>query len=440
MRRLVQRILHPLFLRTPRVRTWAFAVLDLAARPVLLFFRLDKPPSNAAGAAALEARGDEFNAAAETYYAERANPAELMAKPFSEPEALARRFIDVGVLIDGLRLQPGDTVLELGAGTCWLSHFLNKFGCRTIAIDVSASALSMGRTVFERDPQTNWQLNPQFLTYDGHTLPIPSATVDRIVLYDAYHHLPNAAQLMREMRRVLAPEGIVGMSEPGRGHAMSRPSLAETEATGVLENELVLEEIGELALSCGFAAARVLVATRPPVFEVEAADLRRFMGGKGFSRYWQALSAGLDGHHYILLFVGDPVPTTRRPKLLRARLASASGARLQQGKSQTLTVSMHNAGDTRWLSAEHAPGWTRLGGHLYRVLDGQVDRPLVDFDWLRVALPSDVAPDETVRLSVQLPPIERPGEYLVAFDLVIEGVAWFADRGSTPVEIPCQVV
>jgi len=69
-----------------------------------------------------------------------------------------------------------------------------------------------------------------------------------------------------------------------------------------------------------------------------------------------------------------------------------------------------------------------------------VDRPLVDFDWLRVALPSDVAPDETVRLSVQLPPIERPGEYLVAFDLVIEGVAWFADRGSTPVEIPCQVV
>jgi SAM-dependent methyltransferase len=436
----VRRVLHPIFARSPRVRSRALAAIDIAARPVLLFFRLDRPRSDAAGAARLESRTDEFNKAAETYYAQHTNLAQLLEKPFSEPDALPKRLVDVGVLIDGLRLRPGDTVLELGAGTCWLSHLLNRFGCRTIAVDVSRSALAMGRQLFERDPRTNWQLDPQFLSYDGHKIPLPDGSVDRIVLYDAYHHLPNPSHLMREMRRLLTADGIVGMSEPGRGHAASAPSEAEAAATGVLENELALEDIAEVALSCGFAAARVVIANRLPVFEIEAADLRPFMGGKGFARYWQALTAGLDGHHYILLFAGDPVPTTRRPKLLRARLGPSPSVRMRHGMSGRLTLSVHNAGDTRWLAAENSPGWTRLGAHLYRVLEGPEGRVPVDFDWLRVALPSDVAPDGMVRLSIQLPAIERPGEYLLVFDLVIEGVAWFADRGSMRLEVPCRVV
>jgi len=60
----------------------------------------------------------------------------------------------------------------------------------------------LGRTLFERDPQTNWSLDPAFLAYDGQTLPVADATVDRIVLYDAFHHIPNQEHLLREMRRV----------------------------------------------------------------------------------------------------------------------------------------------------------------------------------------------------------------------------------------------
>jgi SAM-dependent methyltransferase len=433
-------MLHAMLARAPRVRSQAFAALDLVARPALFMFRLERPRSDAAAAATLASRTDDFNKAAETYYAQHADSAQLLEKPFSEPDALPRRLIDVGVLIDGMRLSPGDTVLDLGAGTCWLSHLLNRYGCRTIAVDVSTSALALGRQVFERDPRTNWQLDPQFLPYDGHRLPIADGSVDRIVLYDAYHHLPNPADLLREMRRVLAPDGIVGMSEPGRGHAGSAPSVAEAQVTGVLENELALEDIGEAARSCGFAAARVIVANRLPAFEIEMADLRSFMGGKGFARYWQALSAGLDGHHYILLFAGDPVPSTTRPKLLRARLRPASPmARMQQGITGRLMLTLHNAGDTRWLAAANAPGWTRLGAHLYAEHSAGRPSTLLDFDWLRVALPADVDPDGMVRISVQLPAIDRPGEYLLVFDLVIEGVAWFADRGSMPLEVPCRV-
>jgi SAM-dependent methyltransferase len=433
----IRRVLHPVWRRQPRLRSWALDVVDLAARPILAPFRLARPASDPSAAAALEARTDEFTRAAQAYYREQ-GASHLEDKPFSEPASLSRRLIDVGVLLDALRLAPGDRVLDVGAGTCWLSHLLNRYGCRTLAVDVSASALAIGRRLFEQDPKTRWDLRPAFAAYDGRALPLPAASIDRIVLYDAYHHLPNARQLLSEFRRVLRPDGILGMSEPGRGHTASASSRAEA-ATGVLENELVLEDIAELALDAGFTAARAIVAANRPLAEVDALQLRRFMGGAGFARYWKNLCAELDGHHYVLLFAGDPAITTRRPKQLKAIVTQAGKPhRLQtpRGAPHPVALDVYNAGDTTWLNGKGEPGWTRLGAHLYRA---NAARALVDYDWLRVPLPSAVHPEQAVRLSVQLPAIDEAGDYDVEFDLVVEGVTWFAERGSIPLVVPCRV-
>jgi SAM-dependent methyltransferase len=431
----VRRSLHPVWRRAPRLRSLALAAVDVAVRPLFLPFRLGRPPSQDTRAR-LEAQTDKLNAAAERYFAAHTDERHLLDKPFSEPAALSRRLIDVGVLIDGLRLEPGDTVLELGAGSCWLSHFLNRFGCRTISIDVSPSALAVGRRLFERDPHTNWSLDPQFLAYDGRALPVGDGSVDRVLLYDAYHHLPNPAQLLREMRRALRPDGIVAMSEPGRGHAETGVALSEA-ATGVLENELVIEDIGELALASGFTAARIIVAANAPLAEIDVAGLRPFMGGRGFAQYWKNLCAALDGHHYLLLFCGDPAPTTRRARRLKAILRiTPAPVQASAGQPAAIEIELHNAGDTRWLSTANQPGWTRVGAHLYRA---DPSRTLVDFDWLRVELPRDIAPNQTVRVRATLPPITDPGDYLAAFDLVIEGKAWFADRDSVSIDLPLSV-
>ena len=436
MIQVIRERVQPILRRAPWLRGLALDAVDLAARPLLWPFRLSRPRSDAAGAARIGQQLDELNRAAETYYAAHADSAQLLDKPFSEPDALARRLIDIGVLIDSMRLEPGDTVLELGAGTCWVSHLLNKFGCRTIAVDVSPTALALGRQVFERDPHTNWSLDPEFLPYDGLTLPVEHASVDRIVLYDAYHHLPNPSHLMREMRRVLKADGIAAMSEPGRGHAASAPSVAEVAATGVLEQELVLEDIAGLAIASGFSAARVVVTGRTPLFEVDASGLRSFMGGRGVARYWKHLCASLDGHHYLLLFAGDAVPTTARPRLLRAALRAVSegAATVPRGETKRVLLHVHNAGDTRWIAAEGARGWTRVGAHLYR------DERSVDFDWLRMALPGNVGPERSVSMTATLPGIDQPGRYRAMFDLVVEGRTWFADRGSMPLEVTWTVV
>ena len=439
MLQLIRRAAQPLFRKAPRLRSLALTGLDLAARPVLLSFRLGRPPSNDAGGAALEGQTAAFNRAAEDYFAAYPNPEHLLGKPFSEPESLSRRLIDLGVLLYGLRLRPGDVVLDLGAGTCWVSHLFNRFGCRTIAVDVSPTALAIGRTMFERDPQTNWTLEPAFLPYDGQTLPVADASVDRVVLYDAFHHIPNPGRLLREMRRVLKPDGIVGMSEPGRGHSTSPPSVAETAATGVLERELVLEDIADQAIAAGFAAAHVIADTQAPLLELDARQLRRFMGGRGFARYWRNLCAELDGHHYILLFAADPRPTTTRPKRLQAVISTTGlrgDLRMRPGERGHLVVELHNAGDTTWLHQANEPGWTRLGAHLHRA---DPARSLIDYDWFRAPLPHDVGPEGGVRLDVQLPPITEAGDYLLVFDLVIEGSAWFAERGSLTLDVLCRV-
>lgn len=418
-------------------RAW-FAIVDAAVRPLLAPFRTPRPVSQPAADRAIEQAGDEFNRAAEQYYA-AADPAHLTGKPFSEPETFAKRMTDVGVIADALRLRPGDVVLELGAGAGWLSHFLNRFGCRTIAVDVSPTALAMGRRLFEQDPRTNWALDPQFLPYDGHRIPVGDAAVDAVVLYDTFHHLPNPRAILKELRRVLREDGVVAMSEPGRGHAKSAGSALEAASTGVLERELVLEEIAEEAIAAGFAAARVVIAPRSPLLELDAAELRPFMGGKHFSTYWRGLTAALDGHHYLLLHVGDPRPTTRRPRRLMAAINGEAGLQtglpltLHAHESRTIQVTAQNLGDTTWLAAAGRPGWTRLGAHVYRA-GGTME--VVDFDWLRVPLPHDVGPGGAVTLAVTLPPIAAPGDYTIVLDLVVEGLTWFAERESQPLVIP----
>jgi hypothetical protein len=315
---------------------------------------------------------------------------------------------------------------------------LNRYGCTTISVDVSPTAIQLGRQLFQSDARTNWKLNPRFLAYDGHRLPVNDGSCDRIVINDAFHHVPNQRQLLTEMHRVLGDEGIVAMSEPGRGHAAAPHSLDEANEWGVLENELVLEDIAALARACGFDDVKVVATTPHVQVEVDAADLGAFMGGKGFAGYWKAFCSALEQHHYIVLYKGRPVPTTRRPATLAARL-DVNGSLPSHSAGAAIAAHLHvvNVGDTLWLGGTTPrAGWTRIGAHLYR--EG-ASRTLVDYDWWRADLPDTIAPGAQVTLDVLLPPLTTAGEYVVVFDLVVEGMTWFAAEGSPPLEVRLRI-
>ena len=387
--------------------------------------------------AAVLARTDELNRMAERYFAEYPDPEFILGKPFTDERDFALHLFELGVLFHFLRITPEEVVLEFGAGTCWVSHFLNRFGCKTISVDVSPTALRLGRTLFERDSRTRWEAEPEFLVYDGHRLPLPSDSCDRIVVNDAFHHVPNPEEILREMARVLRRGGIVVMAEPGAGHAHTGESVGVVEATGVLENEIVLQDLDAMARRAGFdEPARVCGLSLAAAREMPISRLGSSDESGALLEQWNALHDGR--RRYLVLHKGRWTPDTRHPEILDAAIEILSPhppLATAAGRALPMRVRVANRGDTRWLSAVvERRGWTRLGVHLYRDR-GEAPSEVLDFDWLRVALPRDLGPGEEESLDLELPPLD-PGAYRLVFDLVAEQVCWFAERGSATLAAP----
>lgn len=427
-------------------RSWharlAMRIAERAAR--VLFGRGVRVPQPASTVreAELAARADELNAAAERYFAEYPHPEFLLGKPYSDFRSFPRYLFNLGVLFHSLRLAPGDVVLELGAGSCWVSHFLNRMGCTTVAVDVSSTVLELGRRLFESDPRTRWELEPQFLPYDGHRLPVEDASCDRIVLHDAFHHLPNSEEILGEMARVLRPGGIVAMSEPGRDHSASAEAVQEVTATGVLENDVVAERIAAAALRCGFTKVEVapVALDVPPV---PASEQIGFLYGQRHVDFWLGFAAENLKHQFLVLSKGEEAATTRRPSRLRARIEPVGRAaedvlRGPAGGTIRLCLRLENTGDSVWLAGTgQRPGDALAGIRL--LPEGAQDHRRQTVDWCRGLLPHDLAPDEELEIDLELPLPQAAGRYRLRVDMVAEQVAWFADRGSPALDLTLEV-
>lgn len=102
------------------------------------------------------------------------------------------------------------------------------------------------------------------------------------------------------------------------------------------------------------------------------------------------------------------------------------------GRTHTVQVPLTNIGMATWNTGGNAP--IRLAYHWY----DSAGRTLV-WDGIRTALPSDVAPGASMTLTASvIAPSACCGVTLI-FDLVREGVAWFASLGGTPVPLPTTI-
>lgn len=105
------------------------------------------------------------------------------------------------------------------------------------------------------------------------------------------------------------------------------------------------------------------------------------------------------------------------------------------GAESTCSFVIRNAGNTTWTN--QGPNRVRLGYHWY---DSNGQGVLADRD-VRTELPRPVAPGETVEIPVAVvvpPPL--PGRFILRWDLVEEGRAWFTSRGSPPADVTVEVV
>jgi SAM-dependent methyltransferase len=367
---------------------------------------------------------EELAESADEYFSRLGSWDVLLAKPFYSAHESAELLTSFGALLSGLELSHGLIVLDFGVGSGWTSWMLSQLGCQVIATDISQSALNITAERYARLPLVGNVSAPVLQLFDGHQLDLLDGAVDRVVVNDAFHHVPNPAEVLAEFARVLAPGGICCMSEPGPEHSLTPQSQSEMRNFRVVERNTIMEETAPLARAMGFETVEVGVYLGLPHFvDAEAFDrtidtsspvpielVRNFLQNRRLIRMRKAGTATLD-----------------------SRRRDALGGSIQvelDGDSARITVENH--GPAAWRQGPKDFGLVNIGAHLF-----SSDGRLLDHDFVRLRLQTGeepIPPGSRIEVLGTLPPLEE-GSYRVEFDLVAEGVVWFGENGNPTVKI-----
>jgi len=278
---------------------------------------------------------------------------------------------------------------------------------------------------------------PVFLPFDGRRIELPDESVDRIVCFDSFHHVPNPAELITQFGRVLKKGGIAGFSEPGQHHSQSPQSQYEMSNYRVLENDIDVNEIFHFAQAAGFTELSLKVVND---MEMSLSQHNLLFGQPGDterlrSDLWNQTYNAMHNRAIFFLHKG-PLARDSRSHIGLGHVIRIDKTDyvVQAGQPLRLTVSVTNSGDASWLNTNSEIfGIVRLAAHLY---DG--DGALLNIDFSRHELPAPVGPGETVNMTIE-ESLPGSGRYRLAFDLVAEGVTWFENVGSTPVVVTVRM-
>ena len=371
----------------------------------------------------------QYNTAADAYYQDFANTDFETNKPFANCHEAAMISYQIGLLLAGSKIGRAQRILDFGAGDRSLSSMMPRLANEVFLLEVSPAALDMARETFQRDRRNALHaVGPHFDTYDGYDFAYPDEHFDRILCFDALHHVPNPRRVLNEMYRVLKPGGLAGFAESGRNHA-KLPAIRDCVArTGILERSTRLDEIFALAQDAGFSNMTVKVFPAYTAWQVDYQVLTSAQDAGSLPIDASEVMRGFtDGNQSVFVlhkgpFCHDgtfPLEPAAEIRTASPRLEIAAGARAQ------IELRVTNTGKTRFNAAPHPlGGFVALGAHLFAQ-----DR-LVDFDYLHHPLPRDIDVGESSDVSVEIVAPADPGHYFLEWDIVVEGALWLGQVGS----------
>jgi len=367
-----------------------------------------------------------------------------------------------------LRLPQNSRILELGAGSCWPSEWLYRMGYRTVSLDISHDMLRLGKERFSplRRAKDNFILHADFICSDAEFLPFVDHSFDAVIVFNAFHHFPDFQQTFKEVYRILTPVGTLVFSEPGEGHAKSEEAKREMAEHGVQEKDILIAEIDQLAGIAGFVQNEVIFNQFPDA-SIDCKDwykasmlrnklvyrlgiffdlFRRNRRHPEAVQYAKAVSR--QRQHPCMVFKKQVKPTidSRLPGKLKANLSLIHVSdNIQAGHVFRIILSAKNRGDTLWICQGEflaskvmnlgEGGYVNLGVKLFSERG-----ELVDDNFGRGVFRCNIAPGNTAEVTALLCAPQTPGKYRLKLDLVDEGITWFEDCGSVPLETWVTVI
>jgi 2-polyprenyl-3-methyl-5-hydroxy-6-metoxy-1,4-benzoquinol methylase/glycosyltransferase involved in cell wall biosynthesis len=347
-----------------------------------------------------------------------------------------RHFCDFANIAVTLGLPAGSRILDVGCGSGWLSEYFARLGYQTKGIDISPALVEMSRDrvvrlPYDVDPETG--LRCSFEVHDIEMAPL-SEMFDAVLCYDSLHHFEDEGAVLRNIGVMLPVGGVLFVLEgerPPWGSATEEELYGVMSEYGTLESPFDYGHLRQLLDEHGFAVIGDYASVNG-LFERETIkdDLLPLKNVPVNYHYLACKKVASGG-------AASTVPDSRRPGLLRARIALTAGrvGRLAPGQPLDIELEIENTGDTLWLAGHESRTGIVMPG--VRISD-EAGTLISEFHG-EPPLPRAVAPGETVRLRIEHFAPRRPGNYTLKFDLVDQQVCWFEDVGSKPLRIEFEV-
>lgn len=162
-------------------------------------------------------------------------------------------------LLQAMPFAPGQSILDIGANTCWASAMFARTGLRAVALDISLTEMQGLHTA-------DWWFDDQGAYFERvlaqmSALPFAENSFDWVFCCEVLHHNTRRgmAGVLREIHRVLRPGGsLLVVNEPLRWPTdLKRTHGAEVAQFAGNEHVYFLPEYLWLARRAGFGAIRV---------------------------------------------------------------------------------------------------------------------------------------------------------------------------------------
>ncbi|GEM_PF-1550314 len=114
----------------------------------------------------------------------------------------------------------GKKVLDLACGTGYGSFLLSLYSQKVIGVDISLEAIQLAREKYKRN-------NLSFVVSDAMSTPFQDHSFDIIISFETIEHIKNDIVFLKEVKRILKPEGLLFLSCPNtlwsKKHKISNP-------------------------------------------------------------------------------------------------------------------------------------------------------------------------------------------------------------------------
>ena len=301
------------------------------------------------------------------------------AKAFDSPKRDAWQKPDDVVSL--LQLWPGNVVADVGAGTGYFERYLAKAvgaGGRVLALDVEPHMVAYLKQRMKKEGLANVSVQQVGATDPGQ----PDNSVDRVLIVNTWHHVPQRARYAAALNRALRPGGFVlivdftaDSPEGPPAHARLAPATVIGELqTGGLSARTVAESLplqyAVIGQKRGTSAGRPAPTPRQRALADIAkgnADKARFTGGVNTATVealQKALQPGDDQELRALLYHDDPIVSRTAASVFAARGDRGLAVLREVAADPTLPPSNRTIlEDVNWRANARPKSRSGAGGH-----------------------------------------------------------------------------